>query len=138
LLLAAVSTQAVYDHVAQVGIKPVPGLNIFTQGAKHIITAFYPPSAAAANQMMVMPFVRMVVNSPVIHLAFYHTAGVFQKLQSAVNGGTVDIRKFFLNLAYYLLGSQVGRVRMNNIHHQLALESELVTGVFQNIYATHS
>ena len=70
----------------EVCLETIPVIDCALNGQEKVLGAFYAFAAGLADEMVVMPFFRMMINKPVIEFAFIHTSEFFEELQGAVDG----------------------------------------------------
>jgi hypothetical protein len=78
-----------------------------------------------------MPFLRMMIDHPANHLAFYHQPLLLQEIEGTVNGGAVDTWGTLIDLANYVLGGQVSAFLMQNFKDNPPLGSDPETPVLE-------
>jgi hypothetical protein len=92
--------------------------------AIHAFPAFY------TNQVMVVPFFRVVVNNTVAGFAFQHTSQMFKNVQVAVNSGLIHAGHLFMDMRDYFFRGQMGLSIMEKIRDQFALGSNFKSVFF--------
>jgi hypothetical protein len=95
------------------------------------------PAALPAHQVMVMPFLGMVVDKLVVQFTFKNAAGPLQELQRAVDGGLVDTGHLFPDMFDDFLGGEMTFGIVDDIRNQYSLRGELEASGFQSTNATH-
>ena len=98
----------------------------FNSVEKTLVTVGY--LAAHSTQKMVMvSFLRMMIDKPVVELAFYYTAKTMQQIEGSINRRFIHAGQPGLYLVKHLFGGKVTIGAMNDIQDQPALRSELET-----------
>jgi hypothetical protein len=122
--IPAGTAKAADYHVLEVRLKTVFLSQGFLDGQEYILGTLLGTAAATANQVMVMPFFRMMIDKMVAGLAFQNTSSLLQQLQGPVNGGLIHAGHLFLDAIDDFLSGQMGAGIMDDIHNQAALRSE--------------
>jgi len=80
--VSAIFTESTHDCVLQVNAKTVLLSERSLHRCENVFIQFYALAALAAHEVVVMPFLGMVVDELVTHFAFENTTGFFQERRS--------------------------------------------------------
>jgi hypothetical protein len=95
----------------------------FFQWSKDVFLAFHGLAALLANQVMVMPFLGMVIYKLAVSFAFINASGFFQQVQRTVYSRFIYTGHLFLYARDNFLRRYVGFGVVDNIDDQSPLGS---------------
>jgi hypothetical protein len=120
-LFTAIFTEAADDLMFEIDAKIVLiAQSFFYRPEKHFI-AFNTFTAPGAHQVMVVPFLGVVVNHMVAGLTFQNTTQMLENIQVAVNRGFIHSRHLFMDMRDYFFRRQMRLRIVEIIRHQFTL-----------------
>jgi hypothetical protein len=87
----------------------------FRHRLKKVFITIYSFTALAAYQVVMMPFLGMVINRFIVRFTFKYALILFKNFQRAINGGLVDPGKFTVYMVNNFLGREMVAFIMDEI-----------------------
>ena len=103
--------------VVQIGLEAIFLPYIFGQTGKKFFRAFGYFTAIVAHQMVMVAYLSMMVNMPVLIFASYYQPEAFQKVQCAVYGRDVNTGQSAFYFGIDVFGSEMSGLLVKNIQY---------------------
>lgn len=109
----------------------------FLQSHQHIAVAGYGPATLPADQMVVTPLIRMVINEPSLQFTPDCKTKLLKKFEVPVDSRFVNIRGHSLHLVQDILGAEMAGGPVQDVQNQSPLRRKPVSLILEDGNATH-